>query len=67
MDLCIGGVQIEQLQNMKLLGVNIDSVINFSNHKGELCRKTSQQIGGLRRLKNLLPANAKLQLFKPAI
>ena len=67
MDLCIGGVQIEQSQNMKLLGVNIDSVINFSNHIGELCRKTSQQIGVLRRLKNLLPDHAKLQLFKPAI
>ena len=49
------------------LGVNIDSVINSSNHIGELCRKTSQQIGVLRRLKNLLPARAKLQLFKPAI
>ena len=41
MDLCIGGVQIEQSQNMKLLGVNIDSVLNFSNHISELCRKTS--------------------------
>ena len=49
------------------LGVNIDSVINFSNHIGELCRKTSQQIGVLIRLKHLLPARAKLQLFKPAI
>ena len=49
------------------LGVNIDSVINFSNHIGELCRKTSQHIGVLIRLKNVLPARAKLQLFKPAI
>ena len=29
MDWCIGGVQIEQSQNMKLLGVNIDSEQNF--------------------------------------
>ena len=70
MDLCIGGVQIGQSQNMKLLGVNIDSVLNFSNHIGELCRKTSQQIGLLRRLKNLLPCclhltkkNTKLRTF----
>lgn len=67
MDLCIGGVQIGQSKNMKLLGVNIDSVLNFSSHIRELCRKTSQQIGVLRRLKNLLPTHAKLQLFKPAI
>ena len=29
MDWRIGGVQIEQSQNMKLLGVNIDSEQNF--------------------------------------
>ena len=67
MDLRIVGVQIEQYQNMKLLGEDIDSELNFSNHVSELCRKTSQQIGELRRLKNFLPAHAKLQLFKAAI
>ena len=52
---------------MKLLGVNINSDLNFTNHISEPCRKTSQQIGVLRRLKNLVLAHAKLQLFKAAI
>lgn len=32
MDLRIAGVQIEQSSIMKLLGVNTDSALNFSNH-----------------------------------
>ena len=32
-----------------------------------VCKKASQQIGVLRRLKNLIPTHAKLQLYKAAI
>ena len=52
---------------MKLLGVLIDSDLNFSKHIAQVCRKASQQIGVLSRLKNLVPVPAKLTLFKPAI
>ena len=56
MNMHIGGVKIEQSQNIKLLGVNIDSDLNFSNHI-----RTSQQIRVLMRLRNLIPTTAKLQ------
>ena len=52
---------------MKLLGVLIDSDLNFSKHIAQVCRKASQQIGVLSRLKNLVPVPAKLTLFKSAI
>ena len=52
---------------MKLLGVLIDSDLNFSKHIAQVCRKASQQIGVLSRLKNLVPVPAKLTLLKSAI
>ena len=36
--------------NMKLLGVNIDSELNFSTHISEVSKKTSRQIGVLEDL-----------------
>ena len=52
MNMQIGGVKIEQSHTIKLLGVNIDSDLNFSNHIREVCIKSSQQIGVLSRLRN---------------
>ena len=68
MDLGIGGVQIEQSQNMKLLNVNIDSELNFSYHISELCRKTRQQIGVLSSLPYHMTSNIfyKITYFKIA-
>ena len=67
MNMQIGGVKIEQSHTIKLLGVNIDSDLKFSNHIREVCTKSSHQIGVLSRLRNLIPTPAKLQLFKAAI
>lgn len=41
MNMQIAGVKIEQSQSIKLLGVNIDSDLNFSNHIREVCIKSS--------------------------
>jgi len=60
-------LDIEQKDEMKLLGVLIDSDLNFSKHIAQVRRKASQQIGVLSRLKNLVPVPAKLTLFKSAI
>lgn len=49
-----GGVKIEQSQNTKLLGINIYSDLNFSNHISDLCKRTSQQIRVLTRLRNFI-------------
>ena len=35
---------------MKLLGVLIDSDLNFSKHIAQVCRKASQQIGVLSQI-----------------
>ena len=41
--------------------------MNFNEHINDICKKASQRIGVLRRLQNLIPTNAKLQLYKAAI
>ena len=66
-NLDINGVNIEQLKSIKLFGVFLDSELNFSEHISPVCRKASQQIGVLRRLRKIIPTHAKLQLYKAVI
>ena len=61
------GHEIESLHRSKLLGVTIDNKLKFNEHITAACKKGSQGIGVLLRLKNLVPTSAKLQLLKAAI
>ena len=59
--------KINTTETLQLLGVTTDSKLNFNNHINIICKKASQRIGVLIRLRNLIPTDAKLQLFKAAI
>ena len=59
----IQGSEIESTEKLNLLGVTIDSKLNFNHHINNVCKKASQRIGVLMRLKNLIPTEAKLQLY----
>ena len=63
----VQGNEIESTENLNLLGVTIDSKLNCNHHINNVCKKASQRIGVLMRLKNLIPTEAKLQLYKAAI
>ncbi|KAL9960975.1 hypothetical protein ACROYT_G034486 [Oculina patagonica] len=63
----VQGTDIESLNSIKLLGVTIDNMLNFSEQINITCKKANQRIGVLMRLKNLVPTVAKLHLFKAAI
>ena len=63
----IQGSEIESTEKLNILGVTIDSKLNFNHHINNMCKKASQRIGVLMRLKNLIPTEAKLQLYKAAI
>ena len=66
-DLDICGEKVEQTQSMKiLLGVNLYD-LNFRDHIRGMCKKVGGMIGILRRLKNLIPVNARLLLYKSVI
>ena len=60
-------VEIETKDNIILLGLVLDSKLNFSEHINSICKKASQRIGVLMRLRNLIPMKSKLILFKSAI
>ena len=66
-DLDISGEKVEQSQPIKILGVTLDENLNFKDHLHSVCKKVAGMIGVLRRLKNLIPVNAKLLLYKSAI
>lgn len=44
-----GGVKLERSQNVKLLGIDIGSNLNCTNHVSDFCKRTIQQIGVLTR------------------
>ena len=59
--------EIMKTEQIKLLGVNINENLNFTQHISEICTKASQKVGVLMRLRNLIPCQAKLILYKTAI
>ena len=67
LELNVNGTAIKSYNSIKLLGVNIDDNLNFSDHISNICKKSSQRVGVINRLRKLIPAKAKLQLFKAAI
>ena len=66
-NICVNDVVIETKDNIILLGVVLDSKLNFSEHINSICKKASRRIGVLMRLRNLIPMKSKLILFKSAI
>ena len=54
-------------RHLKLLGVTIDHQLFFSEHVKHISVKSSQKIGVLLRMKNLIPEKAKLHIFKTNI
>ena len=52
------------IENLKLLGVTTDCGLNFDVH---IRKKASQRIGVITRLRNLVPTETKLNLYKAAI
>ena len=63
----VNGKDIMESDNLELLGVTIDCSLNFNLHISNVCKKASQRIGVIMRLRNLIPTEAKLHLFKAAI
>ena len=61
---CINNEEIKTAETFKLLVVTIDSRLNFSEYVNSACKKASQRITVLMRLRNLIPIKAKLQLYK---
>ena len=60
----IDGENVESKPFLKLLGVTLDSRLNYSSHISDICKKAGSKVGVLNRLKKLVPTYALLQLYK---
>ena len=58
---------IKSLPDLKSLGVTLDDELSFSTHISDICKMASKKVGVLVRLRNMIPREAKLQLYKSAI
>ena len=63
----IMGTEVTNYPELKLLGVSIESQMNFKGHVSDVCKRASKQLGVLLRLRNMIPMHAKLQIYKSAI
>ena len=63
----VNGKDIMESDKLELLGVTIDCGLTFNLHISNVCKKASQRIGVIMRLRNLIPTEAKFHLFKAAI
>ena len=61
-----GGV-IEQVCVHKLLGLKFDEQLNFNEHIEDLCKKLSQRIGVLNKIKRNLPINERKLFYKALV
>ena len=65
------GSTLEQVENVKLLGLELDEQLGFDVHIDSLCKKISKRIGILNRIKAYLPRAERIlyynSLIKPLI
>ena len=49
--------ELELVPSAKLLGLEIDSELSFTSHVEKLCKKLSQRIGVLKKIRSAYPRN----------
>ena len=47
--------EIEQVTSQKLLGVTLDTHLNFTEHINDLCKKVAQRVAVLKKIKRNFP------------
>ena len=62
----VNGSQLENVQCAKLLGLEIDKELTFQSHVDKLCKKLSQRIGILKKIRHCLQIKHRV-LFCNAI
>jgi hypothetical protein len=67
LSISVQGINISSSNNIKVLGVILDSNLKFDAHVSNICSKASQQINALKRLSKLLNAESRLLIYKSFI
>jgi hypothetical protein len=61
--LYIDGLEIEQVQTQKFLGVIINSQLNWQNHINQVCSKMAKAIGIINKIKCFIDAKTRKNLY----
>ena len=64
---CDKGTVIPIQDKMELLGVTIDNKLKFEGQIRKICRKVSQQVAVLNRLKKILPFDLRIDIYRAFI
>ena len=65
--LTIRGIDVSCQENVKLLGIYIDSTLSFQKQLRVVCKKASNQINAVMRLCNVLETNVKQDIYRSFI
>ena len=60
----IEGFDLDCEESVKLLGVEIDSLLNFDKHVTDICKKVAKQINVLSRLSKFLNQDTRILIYK---
>ena len=63
----VNSVELEQVQSHKLLGVIIDTQLNFNEHIDNLWKKLTQCIAVLKKIRHHLPLDQRILYYKAMI
>ena len=63
-EVCIDGIQITSSTAGTLLGITIDSELNFENHLSAICNKVSRKINALGRIAIYMPLEKRRIVMK---
>ena len=67
LNLQLNGTELEQVKCQKLLGVTIDNKLSFDDHVDQLCKKLSQKIAILRKIRRFLPLEERKLYYNTMI
>ena len=67
LSLCLDGRHLEQTQEERFLGLDIDPSLSWSSQVGNLRKKLLKRVAVLARIKKFLPVNHHIILFNASI
>ena len=66
-EIACNGSLLTNVMNAKLLGLEIDEELSFSEHIMTVCKKVSQRMGLLKKIMNYLPLKQRLLYYNALI
>ena len=66
-DLTLNGSAVTKLPSIRILGVELDGMLNFTEHISSQLKKAYAKTGALRRIRHFVPMDIMLALYKSLI